>query len=320
MTISDGTIRFAGLVAPLPPELFLQDIWPGTLHVTHDSGPALRALIDQPELQDIQAFCTIPNGGGRYVNYTRGEILRIASNVDADEAVLQYHAGNTIQILDLKTQEIGHWNRLLDSVLNLIPGTSLVNGFASLPGPGLPWHWDAQAVFIVQVRGRKRWHLAPNESVNWPTLNGMPIDQPPRDLAMQLNDPSAPIRAPETWQEIEMRPGSVMFMPRGYWHRVADNVDASLHLVLQVRMPNWRDLFRFMFDNLPELYAPEWRRPTAALSPLQLATQAPQEFAERIATLQSLAQPHNLVELAHRFSMLVEGGSLYADVAPERRH
>lgn len=320
MTTSDDAARFAGLVAPLPPEQFLEDIWPGTLHVSHDSGPALRSLIEQPELRDIAAFCAIPNGGGCHVNHTRDESLRIQFNVDADEAVRQYHSGNTIQILDLKTGEIGHWNRLLDSVLNLIPGTSLVNGFASLPGPGLPWHWDAQEVFIVQVQGRKRWQLAPNDCVDWPTLNGMPTDQPPRELAMQLKDPVGPIRAPSIWQEIEMRPGSVMFMPRGYWHRVADNVDASLHLVLQVRMPNWRDLFRFMFDNVPALYAPEWRRPTTALSPLQLATHAPREFAERIASLQPLAQPEHLIALAQRFSVQIEGGSLYTDVAPERKY
>lgn len=320
MTNFDDPSRFAGLVAPLSPTHFLHDIWPGALHVSHDSGPALLSLIEQHELRDIDTFCAISNGGGIHVNHTRGEGLRIDFGVEPAEAVRQYHAGNTIQILDLKTDEIGRWNRLLDGVLNLIPGTTLANGFASLPGPGLPWHWDAQEVFIVQVRGRKRWHVAPNDYLDWPTVNGMPTDQPPLELAMQLKDPGAPIREPEAWQEVEMRPGSVMFMPRGYWHRVADNVDASLHLVLQVRMPNWRDLFRFMFDNVPALYDLEWRRPTAALSAMHLATDAPREFAERIASLQPLAQAENLIALAQRFSALIESGSLYTNVAPERKY
>lgn len=320
MIAANDAARFEALVAPLSPHQFLETIWPGNLHCSHDTGAEVRSLIGHAEFGDIAALCAIPNGGGIHVNHTRGERLRIDYNVAAEEAVDQYRAGNTIQILDIRTDEIGLWNRMLDARLDLIPGTSVANAFASLPGPGLPWHWDAQEVFVVQLHGRKRWHVAANIYVDWPTVNGMPSEQPPPELAVQLKDPAAPIHAPLEWQEIEMRPGSVMFMPRGYWHRVAENLEPSVHLVLQVRMPNWRDLFRFMFEHVPALYAPEWRRPTSALSPTHLGSRAPQEFSERLDALRPLAEPEHLIALARRFSALVESGGIYTDIAPDRSY
>lgn len=320
MTTTEDLFRFEGLVAPQSTSDFLNSAWPGQLHISHEANSSLRTLIEQPELQSIESFCAARNGGGIHVNYTRGERFRIELNAEPAHAIEQFHAGNTIQILDLKSDEIQRWNRSLDAALGLIPGTTLVNGFTSLHGKGIPWHWDSQEVFVVQVRGRKLWHVAPNDYVEWPTLNGMPTDRPSREMAFQLKDPSQPIREPERWQVVEMHPGSVMFMPRGYWHKVEQNIDESLHLVLQVRMPSWRDLFRFMLDNAPHLFDLEWRRPTSALSPENLLTRAPLEFKERLASLDQLASAAGIVAMAQQFSNIIESGSLYKEIAPEMKY
>ena len=315
MTLPEDLLRFGGLTAPLAVPDFLHAGWPGQFHVSHASHPALSTLLEQPELRDIESFCNTPNGGGLHVNHTREERLRIESNTDPAYAIEQFRAGNTIQILDIKTDETKRWNRSLDAVLGLIPGTALINGFTSLPGKGLPWHWDSQEVFIVQVRGRKLWHVAANDYVESPTVNGMATEQPTRELAFQLKDPTRPIREPAQWQVVEMDPGSVMFMPRGYWHKVEENIDESLHLVLQVRMPCWRDMFRFMLDNAPDLFDLEWRRPTAALNPENLMTLGSHEFKERLASLDRLASAEMLMAMAKQFSNIIEGGSLYSEIA-----
>lgn len=320
MTATESSHLFEALIAPLSASEFKSTVWPAGLHVSHDPKPGLDALLAQPELRDIESFCAIGNDGGIHVNYTREQRFRIELNADPADAVRQFHAGNTIQILDLKTDEIRRWHRALDAALGLIPGTTVVNGFTSLRGKGIPWHWDSQEVFIVQVRGRKLWHVAANEYVEWPTVNGMPTESPSREMAFQLKSPTQPIREPEHWQSVEMQPGSVMYMPRGYWHKVEQNLEESLHLVLQVRLPSWRDLFRFMLDNAPPLYGLDWRRPTSALSPENLATQAPREFEERLQALQQLAGGGGLMAMAQQFSSLIEGGGLYKDIAPEMKY
>lgn len=319
MTTTECARLFEGLVAPMSAQEFKARVWPGELHVSHHPKPELAPLLAQPELRDIDAFCAAGNDGGIHINYTREERFRIELDADPVHAVAQFHAGNTIQILDLKTDEIRRWHRALDASLGLIPGTTVVNGFTSLRGKGIPWHWDSQEVFVVQVRGRKLWHVAPNDYVDWPTINGMPTSSPSREMAMQLKAP-APIREPERWQSVEMLPGSVMYMPRGYWHKVEQNLEESLHLVLQVRLPSWRDLFRFMLDHAPPLYGLDWRRPTSALSPENLATAAPREFQERLDALSQLAGGGGLMAMAQQFSSLIDGGGLYKDIAPEKKY
>ncbi|UOF17382.1 cupin domain-containing protein [Lysobacter capsici] len=320
MSTTEYARLFEGLVAPLSAQEFKATAWPAGLHISHEVKPGLAALLAQPELRDIESFCAIGNDGGIHINYTREERFRIELNADPAHAIEQFHAGNTIQILDLKTDEIRRWNRALDAALGLIPGTTLVNAFTSLRGKGIPWHWDSQEVFVVQVRGRKLWHVAPNDYVEWPTLNGMPTPSPSREMAFQLKDPTQPILEPEQWRSVEMLPGSVMYMPRGYWHKVEQNLEESLHLVLQVRLPSWRDLFRFMLDNAPPLYDLDWRRPTSALSPDNLATMAPREFKERLESLERLAGGGALMAMAQQFSSIIDGGGLYKDIAPQMKY
>ena len=305
MKNQEDFVRLGALTAPLSVPEFLQRRWPQEFHVSHAPAPALAPLLDQSELRNVQALCSAPRRGTLRVDYTREE--RVSEfDVPVERAVSLFAAGCTIYLTDLRTGQSRLWSKSLDATLGLIPGTATINAFTSMPGKGLAWHWDAQELFIVQVRGRKLWHVAPNHVVEWPTVNGSPQQDPARgELSFQVKNPAAPIAAPERWTSIEMRPGSVMFLPRGYWHR-AENIDESLHLVLQVRMPCWRDVLRFILDNVPELYSPEWRCPTAALRPENLPTLAPAQFKERLASLTSFASPSGVMSLVDRFTRLAE--------------
>lgn len=298
--------RIQSLVHPLPMQEFLGDCWPGRFqHFTGDPA-RLADLIQQPEFHDIAALVRCPQQGMIRADYTR-EDRPSESNLSAERAQQLYGQACTIYMTGLSTTPLRNWTRALDSTLGLLPGTAKINAFASLPGKGLNWHWDSQEIFIVQVRGRKLWHVAPNEYIEWPATNGAAGAERRAELRMQLFDPTRAVEEPKQWTSIELTPGSVLFLPRGYWH-TTENIDASLHLVLQVKMPSWRDVLQFMLQSVPELYSVPWRRPTKGLHPVNLMTSGLREFRERCDALSAFTTPEKVTALLQAFQSANSNG------------
>jgi ribosomal protein L16 Arg81 hydroxylase len=293
------TARVGSLIHPLSLEQFLTDRWPKEFCHFPGNAARLRELIDQPEFRDIASLVECPKQGMIRADYTNIDKASEAG-ITAARALQLYAATCTIYMTSLTTETTKRWTRALDSTFGLLPGTTQINAFASLPGRGAFWHWDAQENFIVQVRGRKRWRVAPNEYLEWPTNGGQQGAERLPEIRFQLTDPTKPIEVPKQWRTIELEPGDVLFTPRGYWHST-ENIDESLHLVLQMKMPCWRDVFTFLLHSVPELYSLEWRRPTRALQPQHLLTAGLKEFQDRNAALAAFATPQGMASLARLF-------------------
>jgi ribosomal protein L16 Arg81 hydroxylase len=60
-------------------------------------------------------------------------------------------------------------------------------------------------------------------------------------------------------QAIELRPGSVLFLPRGYWHQT-EVLEDSLALNLALLTPTWHSVFLGQLRNLL-LNEAHWRAP-----------------------------------------------------------
>ena len=120
-------------------------------------------------------------------DYTR-EDRPSEMEITPERAVQLYRAACTIYMTRLHAEPIRRWAASLDAALGLLPGTTQVNAFASSPGRGLSWHWDSQEIFVVQVRGRKRWHVAPNEHVEWPTMSGQAGAEERPEIRFQMKD------------------------------------------------------------------------------------------------------------------------------------
>ena len=114
--------------------------------------------------------------------------------------------------------------------------------YATPSGEGTRLHFDANANFIIQIRGSKQWVLAPNHSVKNPTERfttgslEMPAALEKQCHAMLLDE------VPQDAIEIDMQPGCVLFVPRGYWHATTTFED-SLSLNFTFSQPTWADVF-----------------------------------------------------------------------------
>jgi ribosomal protein L16 Arg81 hydroxylase len=80
-------------------------------------------------------------------------------------------------------------------------------------GGALRIHYDEDDLFIVQLEGSKRWRIY-----------GPPVAYPVLGMATKPAPTSEPV-----FDEV-LKPGDMLFLPAGYWHRCNNEQDLSLHL------------------------------------------------------------------------------------------
>ena len=160
--------------------------------------------------------------------------------------------------------------------------------YATPDGKGTAPHFDQNINFVLQVHGTKKWKMAANQDVVNPlTRHTMGIDPDPE--MMSYLDGPLPTQIPEDAQEFVLTPGSVLFVPRGYWHSTEAEGDA-LALNFTFTPPTWIDLFTAAMRSRLALI-PEWRETADGVSDEERRALAQQKFDFLLATL-SQELPH----------------------------
>lgn len=103
-------------------------------------------------------------------------------------------------------------------------------------------HWDTHDVFIIQLIGEKRWQLFP------PTLP-LPLSHQ-TSQQLQHEAPTTPSA------DYVLREGDILYIPRGWWHKVMPlNVD-TLHLSVGTYAPTLTDYLLWALSTaLPKIPA-----------------------------------------------------------------
>jgi 50S ribosomal protein L16 3-hydroxylase len=226
------------LVHPLAEDVFLRTYFPQRLHVSHGPPQRFSGLLHVDELKDAESAAYACRTRVRV--WSRGVDVR----VDGVEAMECYRAGMTLYMNEVERfiPAVDHLVRRVATDLG-IPfdhcGGELI---ASKPGAGAPMHFDSDDGFNIQIRGRKRWRTAPNRWVAHPLVSyGVGFADIGRQLSAHASGPM-PDRMPADSRTHHVRPGSVVYLPRGTWHETqVVGRDESLALVVNLRVPNWAD-------------------------------------------------------------------------------
>ncbi len=152
--------------------------------------------------------------------------------------------------------------------------------YATPAGKGTAPHFDQNVNFVLQLHGTKTWWLAPNAHVVRPMTRhtmGQAVDA---ELQSYARLPM-PHELPAERSEIVLRPGSLLFVPRGVWHSTHATDDA-LSLNFTFSPPTWIDVFTAALRSRLALSS-DWRE-----------TAAPRSVATFEALLRELAidAPH----------------------------
>lgn len=217
---------------------FLRDYWPSRLLVSHGSparfGPVFPAFFEHVAGIPCSFITAFYRADGR----------QRSLSVNAAHARALYAAGMTIYFHSLSAPG---FNNALDGIsaqLGLVRAMTRLSCFASRRGLGVPMHYDLNDNIVIQMRGCKKWRLAPNEHVQFPT-EGYTAGNPLKKVHHAEAPNGFPDAFPEPHQTVELRAGSTMFVPRGWWHDCETTDSESLHFNIQLGVPSWKDLLSF---------------------------------------------------------------------------
>ena len=158
-------------------------------------------------------------------------------DVQSDQAQSLHQLGMTLYFM--KIPVLMSVAEALATELGLAPGCATASAFASRAGAITPAHYDANENLTIQLTGVKRWSVAANLHVPRPTVNASAGPLPMTDEARQAPTPW-PTQMPAGAHEYELRPGALLYVPRGFWHATTTCTDA-LSLTFSFRVPTLAD-------------------------------------------------------------------------------
>lgn len=247
------------LIAPHTVEEFLTNMWPHEPLTVHGVGNTLSELTSIPLLQSVDSLL---NGWPKSVQAHLPDIADESSSIDASPKDAKKLFENRMALLfnnvETVLPELVPWLNAIATDLGLPTSThARCMAYATPHGKGTAAHFDQNINFVLQLRGTKTWWLAPNESVTNPTQRhtiGQPLDP---ELGSYL-DAEMPDKMPTKNQiKVELKPGSVLFVPRGWWHKTSADGEA-LALNFTFSQPTWMDVFTLALKSRLSL-SPEWR-------------------------------------------------------------
>ncbi|MET0265752.1 MAG: cupin domain-containing protein [Duganella sp.] len=266
------------LLGPGHARQFLATHWPERHYAAHQPAQQLPAVLRTPALASLDALARHYRGE---VAFGRG--AREARTVSADaNAASLFRMGLSVYLPAIDTQVAGMtaWLRALERELGVPAGCATLGAFASPGGDGVACHFDADDVISIQLQGSKVFEVAKVAGLDYPYGQQFGPGMLPGDELYPQAPDGFPSPEQASFERIVMQPGSVLYLPRGTWHRTVAESD-SFSVSIGMRPPSAMErLLQTARDLL--LQDPAWRRP---LYEAHAAAPARQALGEKVAGL-----------------------------------
>ncbi len=248
----------SALIQPSDVHEFLSETWPHEPFFVHDLDASIREITQLPFLQSLNALL---NSWPHPIQVHLPDVADESSSVNASAADARKLFANRMALLfnnvQILSPLLNEWLQALARDLGLPMSThARCMVYATPNGKGTAAHFDQNINFVLQLQGIKKWKLAPNLHVENPTQRytiGQPMDPELESYA----SPEMPSEMPKDAQEIVLKPGSMLFVPRGFWHSTEAEGEA-LALNFTFSQPTWIDLFTTALRSRLTL-SPDWR-------------------------------------------------------------
>lgn len=247
---SDGS-ALTRLIGTGSVQRFLESVWERTwLHVpSQEFAAGFGNFNDLVTVTDLDHVLTVVQAaglrnedavrvsrGGEPVPPTEWTVPRPDGcfELDVHRLLSLYRSGATI-VLNGVQRSVGRVDRLCAELSEFFGVQVNANAYLTPAGAqGFPPHPDDHDVYLLQISGAKRWRLYDS-----PTLA---ITQPER--------PVRPVTAPD---EVIIRTGDVLYIPRGLVHEGhAVQEHASVHITVGVHPYTWAQLLTDLVASLRE--------------------------------------------------------------------
>lgn len=223
-------------------EAFLTPHWPGNPRVVHGPLERFAELSALPELAGVEQIAAAFHDPVMVIlPDERDESSAIKT--DARTALAHYQEGLALcfEAVDRFIPTVDRWLQSIRQELGLPAATfsrSLI--YAGKTGAGNFPHYDANANFVVQLQGTKRWTIAKNTHVVNP-VDRWAMTSPYLPAELQ-GDNEIPRRMPADATTVDLTPGSALFVPRGYWHATEIGSPETLAINFTYSQPSWAEV------------------------------------------------------------------------------
>ena len=274
----------SALLHPMSMDDFFSAYQSSQPFVIQHNADQIKPLLDLPFLSSLEALLQIwPSSIDVHLPDIRDEASSITTN--AEEANNCFNQGmgllfNEAQNLSPLLKEWLDIMRLEMGLSSMCYSRCLI--YATPDGKGTAPHFDQNINFVLQIHGIKKWRMAPNQHVENPLTRhtmGLPADP---EMMSYLESP-LPLNMPADAKTYELKPGSLLFVPRGYWHETEAEGDA-LALNFTFTAPTWLDLFTAALRGRLAL-SPEWRKTADGLADRARFDQAELKFDQLLNQL-----------------------------------
>lgn len=224
------------------PHRFLKEFWPGKPRVFHHQEKRMPEIWRLPDLQSLEQALNIAAPETIFANLPdRDEEYNQIKLSNAEDVKKAYACkmGISMEPDMPKIAELIFWLRSIQRDLGLARQThGRCNIYAIPDGGRTACHFDQNINFVCQITGEKTWDLAPNTHITNPVTRHTAGTPPDRSTAAFADGP-LPEKMPSKGRiRVVLKPGSVLFVPRGYWHQTTSKGE-SISLNFTYEQLSW---------------------------------------------------------------------------------
>lgn len=241
---------FADFIAPLSPEAFFRDVYgQRPVHIQADDDRR-RALLPWARFNELLAIGgvwtaarmklvrdNVPIGPEHYTDLVRTpDGARQIVDPAKAKVLLSLGASLIADEIQAVSPEVRAAGAVLGDRLGGAVGANAYCSFKSYRGFGA--HFDLHEVFAVHTEGEKTWRIYEGRADN---PIAFPASEDDDEVRRWFDATKGALLF-----EARMRPGDVIYIPRGWYHEAVAHSQASLHLTFSVAPHTGRVLFQLL--------------------------------------------------------------------------
>ncbi|MGK7877583.1 MAG: cupin domain-containing protein [Xenococcaceae cyanobacterium] len=231
-----STETIKNLLQPIELKTFFSEYWEqNPLVISRDNSDFYLNLISTKDIDYIIGFAkgfarvTSASKTQRVETQQRSLPSAMKAGIDDNQLYDYYQQGQTIVIGQLHHywDPVARLCRDLESFFHHPVGTNLY--LTPKHSQAFKPHADLHDVFILQVEGSKDWRI-------YEPLVQLPISRNKYTQNLSESELGAPL------SEVNLAPGDMLYLPRGYIHQAHTTETPSMHLTVGVNVFTWSDL------------------------------------------------------------------------------
>jgi ribosomal protein L16 Arg81 hydroxylase len=230
----------AALIAPVGFDVFFRDYWERKpLHLPRGDPSYYDRVLTNADLEDIISSADLrypaiqlAKSGSylpaeAYTTNIRHGTESFTGVPDLRQIQSEYRSGATV-VLPALQRTWTPLRQLCAALEDQISHPVHANAYLT-PGesPGFTPHYDTHEVFVLQIAGSKRWRIFP-----------------PQRLLPHRSQTFTPVGyvLPPPLLELELNPGDLLYLPRGYVHAAHTSHGHSAHITIGITVYTWVEL------------------------------------------------------------------------------